>query len=669
MTTLYTAESTSSWTSDDAVSTYTGFQREGTYCIGMQGSRGTVYAYKSISSTNLSNVVIYSWLNAGSVDTKANGGFRIVLGDGTNVRAYYVGGSDDYGFQLGAWNCFLLDTSNLPTNYHQIDGSSAPNLSAITQVGAEFNVPIKAVGSGDNCFIDICRYVSNSGYALTIGGGGVGTEGSFSQVEAQDNSTSNAWGVIRKLATGVYGIQAPIEFGNSGTGSSYFLDKNTIVIFEDRAVPSSFYKIKLTGNSTGTNSFVLGEKSGSVGIKGCTIKSAGSAKVSLNVSDSNFDEVKLYGCSFQDTGTITLPTFSANKECLNSSFDGCAKITASTMKLQYCKFISADDDAVTISSTSFGITDSDFIKPVNHGIEITSAGSYDFDDIKFYGTDGSSNYDIENTTTGTVIINNFNGSNTQYYDNSGGGSTQIKTATTISVHVEDKNGNSIQSAQVYIQKANPTHFTSDTGNNAGDADFVVNETVDSDIPQTGWLNIWNKAKNVVTPYRYQAWSGKTFTLRAEETGSCTTAGSSIQLIDSNADFGGTTDVKEGDTIRNTTDGSWAVVDEIVSSTELLTTPLQDGSDNTWQSGDGWSVNRLALTYTDNDDTVDIPLVNMQTDSSGNISKSYNYEGDVSIRVRIRSQSGAVKYLNYNTSGVITTNGYTLTAVLLKDEVS
>ena len=159
MTTLYDAESTSGWTTDDAVTTYTGFQRQGTYCIGMQASNGTTYAYKTITSTNLSNKVIYSWLRSGNPTTKANGGFRIILGDGTNRRAYYVGGSDDMGFQVGTWSCFVLDTSNLPTNYSQLAGSSAPNLSAITEVGAQFNYASKAVGNADNVFIDICRYL------------------------------------------------------------------------------------------------------------------------------------------------------------------------------------------------------------------------------------------------------------------------------------------------------------------------------------------------------------------------------------------------------------------------------------------------------------------------------------------------------------------------------
>jgi len=515
MTTLYDAESTSNWTTDDTVTTYTGFQREGTYCLGMQGSQGTVYAYKTISSTNLSNCIIYSWMNAGSVDTKANGGFRIIIGDGTNTRAYYVGGSDDYGFQLGAWSCFILDTSNLPTSYHQINGSSAPTLTAITQVGVEFNVPIKAVGSGDNVFIDICRYISNSSAALTIGGGGSTTEGTFSEIVAQDESTSNAYGIIRKLQSGVYGVQGALEFGDSGTGSSYFKDTNALVIFEDRTVPSSYYKITLVGNSTGTNSFVLGEKSGSVGINGCVIKSAGSAKVALDFSDSNFDEVKLYGTSFIDVGATTLPSNATNKEVISCTWNIAGKVTVDTCDVQHCTFISATDDAITVSSTSFNVTDCSFISPTNHSVEITTAGTYTFDNLTFTGTDGSTNYDIENTTSGSVVINAINGSDPSYYENTGGGSTTINNSVSISVHVEDVDGNNVYGAQVYIEKASDQ---SQILNSSTDVNGNVSTTYNylSDTP----INIRIRKSS----------SGDTRYLPVSTTGTITSSGYSLTSV-------------------------------------------------------------------------------------------------------------------------------------------
>ena len=670
MTTLYDAESTSNWTTDDAVTAYTGFQREGTYCIGAQASNGTVYMYKTITSTDLSNKVIYSWLRSGNPTNKANGGFRIVLGDGTNIRAYYVGGSDDMGFQVGTWSCFVLDTSNLPSNYHQIAGSSAPNLSAITQVGAEFNYASKAVGNGDNVFVDICRYISNTSPALTIGGGTSSDKGTFADIVAEDESTTNAYGIIRKLQTGVYGVQGAIEFGDSGTDDSYFEDKNAVVIFEDRLVPSSYYKINLVGNSTGTNSFILGEKSGSVGVKGCVIKSAGSSKVALDFSASNIDELKLYGNTFLDVGTTTLPSSATNKEVLSCTWDSSGKIIPNTITMKYCKFIAADDDAITVSSTTFNVTDSEFIAPTNHGVEITTAGTYTFDNLVFSGTDGSSNYDVENTTSGTVTIQNTNGSNAAYADNSGGGTTEFKNSVTLSVHVEDQDGDAVSGAQVYIQKASPTTYTSTSTNSQGNTTFVVNETLDVDVPSSGWIIITDVSTGYNHPYRFASVnsSTKTFTLRTKISNTVDTSGTSTDLYDYTNDLT-SLDIVEGDTIRNETDGSWAIVRQIVDANHIITTPLRGGTDNTWQDGDTYSVHSLAVDYTTSD-TMQTPLMNGETDASGNITSTFNYNVDTPIIVRIRkSSSGSTRYLPYNTTGTITTNGYSLTAVLIADSIA
>lgn len=301
---------------------------------------------------------------------------------------------------------------------------------------------------------------------------------------------------------------------------------------------------------------------------------------------------------------------------------------------------------------------------------ITSGGTYTFSNCQW---DESGTYEIEigsgvTTPTTITLTNGSTALTTGDILNSGSSTFEIQNFVTVSVHVEDEGGNDLQSAQVYVQKASPTSFTSDAGNNAGDPDLIVNETVDTDIPQTGWLVVWDKSANEIMPYRYASWSTKTFTLRTEVTGSATSTGSGTSLISTSTNFL-TEDYEEGDTIRNTTDGSWAVIDEIVDADNVTTSQLQGGSDNTWQSGDGFSIHKLAVSLVDNDDIVDIPLMNMQTDVSGDVSKNYNYSSNLAIKVRIRSQQGATKYQLYDTSGTITSSGYSLTAVLIEDEVA
>lgn len=50
----------------------------------------------------------------------------------------------------------------------------------------------------------------------------------------------------------------------------------------------------------------------------------------------------------------------------------------------------------------------------------------------------------------------------------------------------------------------------------------------------------------------------------------------------------------GDFIENVTDGSWAVI-LTISTNSITTTRLRGGSDNTWQNGDVWAVNRFMVT--------------------------------------------------------------------------
>jgi hypothetical protein len=75
-------------------------------------------------------------------------------------------------------------------------------------------------------------------------------------------------------------------------------------------------------------------------------------------------------------------------------------------------------------------------------------------------------------------------------------------------------------------------------------------------------------------------------------GDCSSTGSGTALNDT----GALGSVAVGDFIYNLTDGSWAVVTSISGApNSITTTPLEGGSDNTWQSGDIWIVNMFIIT--------------------------------------------------------------------------
>lgn len=81
-------------------------------------------------------------------------------------------------------------------------------------------------------------------------------------------------------------------------------------------------------------------------------------------------------------------------------------------------------------------------------------------------------------------------------------------------------------------------------------------------------------------------------------GDCSSTGSGILLNDT----GALGSVAVGDFIHNLTDGSSAVVTSISGAPDsIATTPLEGGSDNTWQSGDVWVIGMFIATIVQYDD--------------------------------------------------------------------
>lgn len=302
----------------------------------------------------------------------------------------------------------------------------------------------------------------------------------------------------------------------------------------------------------------------------------------------------------------------------------------------------------------------------SHGVEHPATGTVTYYDLTFSGND----YDVDNASTGLVTINVSGGSTPSYENTGGGASTSIVVSVSVGVHVEDTSGTDLQYAQVYIQKTGTAYsYTSHASNNvAAGTTFEVVDIVDTDLPQSGWLHVYDESENTKQNYRYQSWTDKTFTLKTPEvTGSADSAGTSTTL---NSTGIGALDIEEGDTIRNTSDTpiAWAIVDEI-STNSITTTPLQGGTTNEWQDTNNFSVHKLAVGY-NSSDLVDVPLFNGQTDATGDISTTFGGTTPASITVRIRSNQGDPKYLPYDTSGSIEPDiGYSLTAVMAEDVVA
>lgn len=318
-----------------------------------------------------------------------------------------------------------------------------------------------------------------------------------------------------------------------------------------------------------------------------------------------------------------------------------------------------------------------------HAIEFGTSSplSITLTDMAFSGYNASNS--LKDSTlwfrrTGGTITLNLSGVSGNLSYKSDGATVNVVSSVDVNVNVTDKaTGSAIQDAQVYIQRATPTAHTAGAGNTAGDGTLVVTAAIDADQPQEGFLSVLDRSESSgpnygVQGYRHASWTGSTFTFPTTVTFACTGGGTGTSLQDTVNDFTAL-DIKEGDTIRNTTDGSWAVVDEIVDADSITTTQLEGGADDTWTSGDSYSVHDLATTLVSGTDTVDVVLSNEQTDASGDIATlSYDStQAPTDVIIRVRTSSGATKYIPEVITGqtISATAGLTVNVTMTEDTVA
>lgn len=372
------------------------------------------------------------------------------------------------------------------------------------------------------------------------------------------------------------------------------------------------------------------------------------------------------------SGSSLTMTFTDNNQIRGCTFVNSGAITTNGCVIDSCTFqdvktgapISATYALIVASPTEGNrITNSKLIS-CNIAIKITATGTYTFDNLTFSGN----TYDVENSSAGVVTINATNGANPVTHIETGGGSTVINNAKTITVTVKDSNNVAVQSAQVWIQKdpadtdfgheAKP--FTSAAGNNAGDADFVVSETLPSDLPSSGWINVTSSGR--LQSYRYVSKTGSTFTLRTGVTGTDNGSGTTTTISETGISA---KDIVEGDTIRMTASPKeWAIV--LSNTGDVVTTTATSGG-TSW-AGKAYSVHTLAMTYQQTTDKATVPLMNEETNGSGVATESYNYGASKDVIIRVRKASSGTKYLPFSTTGTITGN-FSLAVSLTTDTIA
>jgi len=484
---------------------------EANACLGIQVSTATEDVYHTLpAGVDLTDTLVYVWMLPGGVlDTTVNGGIQVYLGDGTNAAGYHVGGSDGAGFRHDdgpvVWQCFTIDTGNLPANTTTLAGGGAGSLvlTSIDDIGAVFKTLAKSVGNQENCFVDIIFY-GNGG--LTITGGGTGTEGKFLEIAQRDRSTadhvttasatSGAYGICRELGADLIGLQGPLTFGDSaGTGSLDFEDTGQTVVFEDRNFSTNKYGYTITGNATGTTSFILGVRDGiGSGSEGCSLITPAGVGAFFTASSANIDTLGLYGCTFggftQGVTFTTDATAGPNHEIFATSFSGCSQIVIGQTEFRN-NDISATtstgtaEAAVLIEDTT-NLSDLSFTSGgTGHAIEIADATNspFTFSNFTYDGyaaTDGGTGNEVLVNTSGSPITINVTGGDTPTVDTTNStGTVTINNNVSVTITVVDSTTNPVTGAVVAVYDVGTdTELANDETDVNGDVTFSTSANND-----------------------------------------------------------------------------------------------------------------------------------------------------------------------------------------------
>lgn len=392
---LTEADSLTNWTTADDLVTDTFAEGTNSVATAINIGNNDLY-FTTGTSQNYSDTLVYVYASVvATKDGWESGVFGLVLGDGTNRISWNQSGNDRMVFHHSDgpvdWQNFVIDGSiaksySSATEIVTRAGSLASlNLGAITQVGAYFITLSKALGGGNNCYVDIIRY-GNDGLRVT--GGGSGTEGTLLEVCVEDRSTATlkGHGMIRELTTGVYGCQGPLTFGDSGTSTnSYFLDENVILAYEDRYIADDKYYFAVEGHASATNTF---------GLTGATITTAG-PEVTFRANSGNIDTMNINGCSFVDLGreiNFTQASDGSSHIVRGTTFNNCGVVDIGSV---------GTFESNTITSPSLYGTQS---AATYMSLGEASGNTSDIDISSFAG--GYGLY-IPATVTGTITLTNW----------------------------------------------------------------------------------------------------------------------------------------------------------------------------------------------------------------------------------------------------------------------
>lgn len=374
--------------------------RAGTYALGIKVSQATSarieYTYTSSYDATDEAFLIHLQVD-GTVDTRANGGFRLYVEDTSgNWKEWWFGKED-----------VISDFVPLmvhPSNTADVNSSSGTlDITAIKVVGITFKVISKALGNNSNSFWDQAYWVggvrctSLSTDAVTI-------------EEIYDDVFSSAWGAMLNI-DGVIFCQAPIYFGDTSTASVDIVSSGEVINWIQRPTVAGWYKIELEGNATGTTD---------VDIAGGFFR-AGTSDFDMVFDNTNLDTVSLSGTTIQGAGTCSFGTSQDVDSCV---FDNCDMVDPNLATFENNKVINSKETGAGTGALYLPLTNNvDLISFAGNDrdILIDQPGTYNNESF----THGTNTFDIDYNNASNATFNVPSDGDTSTVTNTGTGTMTI----------------------------------------------------------------------------------------------------------------------------------------------------------------------------------------------------------------------------------------------------
>ena len=456
LTSIDTAEALGNYTAlgggASGLSDETDYYIQGTQCVSKAGftavTKGMIL--NTGTRTVASGDAVFIWLkqnNRNLMDTVANGGTQVLIGDSTTAYDhFYVDGNDSQGSALAGWRTYAVDPTATPS-------TTTGSPTTTNRVGALWKILGSGSLKGNPNGID----ASWHGRELQVTEGFTVAEGTFAGAGAADATTR--WGILTPVAGG-YQFHGAFVMGTTSTACS-FTDANVnIIVLEDEFVLSGFNEFEMRNAST-----VVNWDNISIQHLGTTSPSLLTFNVGTFTGDSN----KFTGCG--------ATTFNSAASCTNSTWTSSDEVTANGADLSGSQFLTSTaaadgacviwDEALAAPKSITELTGCTFSKGTNahHAIEFGTGIDEDITltDCNFNGF--SSTDDVNGSTFAflgsTNLTLNLVGCTVDGADASSSNIGIDSTATitinidpvTVLVNVKNEAGSNIQNARVFVETA------------------------------------------------------------------------------------------------------------------------------------------------------------------------------------------------------------------------